>query len=364
MENNQEKQSTSSLTAENTDSPNTMATSQVTVDFAKGFGSNQFDEASGVDIDKDGNSYIAGSFRNNATFGDKNLENNSSRDDAFVAKLDKTGNVAWAQRLGGISSDAAYGISVDESGNSYVTGTFQGEVTFRTGTPKSDEVDDAPEQPIENGETQNDDAPEQPIDEGETSNDDDTPPTTNTEEIKFTSKGSNDAFVAKLDNQGKVQWAKQFGGTGFESGEGITVDSQGNTFVTGSFRDTVSFGEAPALTANGSDGFITKLDTTGKVLWANKFGGNDADEGYEVAVDKDGNSYVMGTTDVTSSSAGKLYIAKIDDAGNFAWRETFEGTANREGSGVAVDKAGNTYFTGLFRGTATFGDTSYSSSFF
>ena len=348
MENNQQQPSTSLIAAENTESSNTATTFEAGMDFAKGFGGEGSDEALGVDVDKEGNVYIAGSFKDTAKFGNETLEAEGSRDDAFIAKVNNAGTVVWAQRLGGKDSDVAYGITVDESGNSYVAGSFQDEVTFRTATPTEDDSE------LDVAKVSDDDP---------TSNDTDSPPVTNTEEITFDSNGGDDAFIAQMDKDGKVQWAIQFGGEGDEYADGITVDSQGNTYITGSFEEEVTFGEANSLTADGSsDGFVTKVNASGEVVWANQFGGNDTDEGYEVAVDEDGNSYVMGMTGFSSANAGEIYIAKIDETGEFEWKETFDGAASNKGSGIAVDKDGNTYFTGYFEDTATFGNTTLTST--
>ena len=83
MENNQQQESTSLLAAENTDSSNTATTFEAGMDFAKGFGGEGSDEALGVDVDKEGNVYIAGSFRGTANFDGQTFTANG-RDDAFI----------------------------------------------------------------------------------------------------------------------------------------------------------------------------------------------------------------------------------------------------------------------------------------
>jgi hypothetical protein len=77
----------------------------------------------GIAVDASGNSYVTGGFEGTATFGSTTLESSGSQD-IFVAKLDNRGNWLWAKKAGGTDSDYGYGIAVDASGNSYVTGYF------------------------------------------------------------------------------------------------------------------------------------------------------------------------------------------------------------------------------------------------
>ncbi len=88
-------------------------------------------------------------------------------------------------------------------------------------------------------------------------------------------------------------WAVGAGGTGVDEGLSIAIDSQGNQYVTGSFRGTAAFGNH-TLTASGDnwteDIFAAKLDPAGNWLWAVKAGGIDYDEGNGIAVDGAGNA--------------------------------------------------------------------------
>jgi hypothetical protein len=91
------------------------------------------DAASRIAVDAGGNSYVTGIFRGNASFGTTNLTSSGSTD-IFIAKYDASGNVLWAKQAGGQDIDAAKNIEVDVSGNSYITGEFQGSATFGSTT--------------------------------------------------------------------------------------------------------------------------------------------------------------------------------------------------------------------------------------
>jgi len=274
-------------------------------------------------VDANGNSYVTGVFTGTATFGDFTLTSSGSKD-VFVVKLDADGNWQWAKQAGGIANDEGIGISVDADGNSYVTGYFQETATFGAFT--------------------------------------------------LTSSGSYDVFVAKLDTDGNWQWATKAGGSGGENcrGYGITIDDAGNSYVTGYFTGTATFG-AFTITSNGSyDGFVAKLDTDGNWQWAKQAGGSSYDFGISISVDANGNSYVTGTFSVTatfgaftliSSGSYDVFVAKLDTDGNWQWAKQAGGSASDKGYGISVDANGNSYVIGGFESTtATFGAFTLTSS--
>ena len=88
-----------------------------------------------------------------------------------------------------------------------------------------------------------------------------------------------------------------FGGTGRDYGRSVAVDSSGNVYTTGYFADTSDFDPGAGttnLTASGNDVFVSKLDSSGDYVWAKSFGGTDYEYGYSVAVDSSGNVYTTG----------------------------------------------------------------------
>src|SRR2546422_3916562 len=91
-----------------------------------------------------------------------------------------------------------------------------------------------------------------------------------------------------------VVWAERMGGTGADQGYGIAVDAVGTSYVTGNFNDTADFGSY-TLTPQSYDVFVEKLDGKGTVLWAERMGGvTSNDGGFGIAADADGNSWVTG----------------------------------------------------------------------
>jgi hypothetical protein len=130
--------------------------------------------------------------------------------------------------------------------------------------------------------------------------------------------------VLKLNSSGTFQWVSTFGGTSIDGGEDITVDSSGNSYITGRFRETVDFGGGNVTSAGGGDIFVLKLNSSGTFQWVNTYGGTSADVGEGITVDSSGNPYITGwfyeTVDfgggnVTSAGVADIFVLKLNSSG-------------------------------------------------
>ena len=95
----------------------------------------------------------------------------------------------------------------------------------------------------------------------------------------------------------KFEWVKGVGSTeNNDGGYRITTDHNGFIYTTGVYTGTLSFGNIGFIKSNGNgDLFITKQDASGKFLWAKGIGGEYFDDGANsIEVDKNGNVYVLG----------------------------------------------------------------------
>src|SRR5690606_35729190 len=105
---------------------------------------------------------------------------------------------------------------------------------------------------------------------------------------------------SKLNSSGDFVWAKQMGGSDIagDYSYGIFVDASGNVYTTGFFNGTVDFDPGAGisnLTAVSSDVFVSKLTSAGDFVWAKQISGPNGEQGEDIAVDENGNVFVMGT---------------------------------------------------------------------
>jgi Beta-propeller repeat len=285
------------------------------VKWAVSAGGTQNDSGWAIAVDSTGNIYVTGRFEGTATFGSTTLTSKGD-EDIFVARVDNSGKALWVVSAGGTGVDRGSSIAVDASGSSYVTGWFEGTATFGSAT--------------------------------------------------LTSKGDAEVFVAKLDSGGKFVWAVSAGGTASEIGNSIAVDGSGNSYITGGFEGTATFGSTTLTSKEWTDIFVAKLDSGGKFVWAVSAGGPKSDDGSSIAVDGSGNSYVTGTfwatatfgsTTLTSKGDADVFVAKLDSGGKLVWAVSAGGPKVDYCTSIALDDSGNSYVTGTFWGTATFGST-------
>lgn len=122
-------------------------------------------------------------------------------------------------------------------------------------------------------------------------------------------------------------------------GRSIAVDSDGNSYIAGSYQDT-----AGTISVQM---FLTKYDISGTLQWSKQIGnssGNVSDEAYSVAVDGSGNVYLAGN--FVSSSLNYFSVIKLNNAGNILWQRRVSTSDRMYAYSVAVDSGGNVYAVG------------------
>jgi hypothetical protein len=164
-------------------------------------------QAHGISADSHPNTLVTGEFSGASQFGSHRLVSSGSASDVYLAKLDRHGNVRWAQRFGGGGADLGRGVDADARGNVYFAGEFTGSIQLGTKT--------------------------------------------------LTSVGSRDMYVAKAGPAGKVRWALRLGDLGPDTGPEIETSPDGTSYLSGTFVNSAGIRRA----------FVAKVSRRGRLIW-------------------------------------------------------------------------------------------------
>jgi len=292
------------------------------------FGGSDEDEAHSVSVDGSGNVFVVGRTRSTSGFplvnpgGGAYYDNTYDGGDAFIAKFSGSNlSLLWSTYFGGSRGDWANSVAVDGSGNVFVVGS-----TASSDFPLADPGGGA---------------------------------------YFDNNLNTTDAFIAKFSgNNLSLVWSTYFGGgdgthIDYDFATSVAVDRNGNVFVVGWTASTSGFplvdpggGAYFDNTYNGGapwgDAFIAKfLGSNLSLVWSTYFGGNDDDVARSVAVDRNGNVFVVGWTASTSGFP-------LVDPGGGAY---FDNNLNTESDAFIAKFSGNnlslvwsTYFGGNIGG--------------
>jgi hypothetical protein len=287
-------------------------------------------------IDLSDNIYISGFFNSTVDFDPGttvyNLSPINNAFDAFITKLDSTGNFVWAKQFGSTSATTPIAMSLDTSGNIFIAGYFSGTTDFD-------------------------------------------PSTTGT--TSFTSNGFDDIFIGKLNASGDLIWAKKIGGLGYDYAGGLVLDSSQNFYITGRFSGTVDFDPNIGVSNLASfdygtgSSYILKMNDLGNYVWAKKFTGTKTGEdcvGVNIALDASNNVYTTGyfkgnidfdpdldIAPLTSAGVSNdIYISKLNTSGNYVWAKKISSNSSKSVYSIATDNSNNVYTFGHFQGTVNF----------
>jgi uncharacterized delta-60 repeat protein len=214
---------------------------------------NSIDEAYAITIDASGNIYVTG----------YSVGSNSDKDIVTI-KYNSSGAQQWAIRhtSPGEYDDEAYAITVDAAGNSYVCG-------YQYDDDKDDEI-----------------------------------------------------VVIKYNSSGVMQWIRDYNGTSNEDRDeayAITVDAAGNVYITGSSEGS----------STNRDFVTIKYNSTGSQQWAQRYNNstvNGNDEAYAITIDGSSNIYVTGYS--LANSNGKDYVSiKYNSSGTLQWLSRYNNSS-------------------------------------
>ncbi|MBX2979447.1 MAG: SBBP repeat-containing protein [Flavobacteriales bacterium] len=293
--------------------------------FARGIGGNNFDEPYSMVIDADDMITIGGRFGGTVNFGPNTLTAPGAQElsDGFILRMDNSGTVQWAKRIGNTGDDHVADLTLDPDGNIIFTGTF---VSYQADFDPS------------------------------------------TQWATLTPVGLRDAFVCKWTNSGAFLWVIQIGGPENDFGRSVTTDADGNIYTGGSFRSTSDFnmaGMGYALTsAGGDDAYMARYGPDGTFHWARRIGGTGNDEARRMERSAAGHLVTLGSffgevdmdpgpgTQLRNAGAGVgMFMVGLNNSGNYVWDYTVNASI---GNGLHSADNGDLFAGGRHSGTVDF----------
>jgi Secretion system C-terminal sorting domain/Beta-propeller repeat len=301
---------------------------QPPVEWATAYGDTQYDQASDMVVDAEGNVYITGTYNGTIDIDpgpNEELINSLGSQSMFVQKLSSTGELVWYYALNSGSTTNGYGIEVDNQGNVYVVGYFQSAADFDTGPGVSFLV----------------------------------------------AVGTSGGFVLKLNASGTFAWAVGMLGSFGGDTQKIAFDGNNAIYVCGLYAGTIDVNPGTPTTnltsTGGLDLYIVKLSLSGNYVWSGSIGADEYQNVSRLEVDNEGNLIVggdfagsgdfdptTGTSTLTTNSYTEIFLVKIDNAGAFIFAHAFGGTDNEELSDIAIDSENHIFLVGHFNQTADF----------
>ncbi|MCF8234838.1 MAG: T9SS type A sorting domain-containing protein [Bacteroidales bacterium] len=276
-----------------------------------------------ITVNAEGDVIVSGSFRGEVEFMEEHSFASLGDRDIFIALYHNNGAFSWAKHFGGMGEDRAYGIETDGSGNIVFTGFFNGICHFG--------------------------------------------------EFELYSPAITSVYLAKMDASGDIQWiSPAFGGANdFARAFGIGIDDHENIYTAGFFSGHLNLDYQDVLHASGGqfdfDVYIASYHPNGLLRWANKAGGAHMDQGRDLFVDGEGNSYLtgffngsagFGDLEMESLGMADVFVASYDANGGISWAKSAGGAENDYGYSLGLDQNNNVYLCGIFTEEALFGQHS------
>lgn len=276
---------------------------------------NEGETGTGISIDYIGNIVVVGEFSSVIVFDTISANNVGNSRDIFLVKYNSLGEVLWAKSAGGNGGgNLALGVSTDSNADIYITGYYYSSaITF--------------------------------------------------DSITLTNSGPSNGFIAKYNESGSILWAKNINGTNVEKAYSVSIDTNDDVFVTGSYysSEIIFEGVDTIMNAGHQNGFIVKYNSSGDVLWARSVGGSEYDESLSVTTDIYNNAYITGlntspamafdTDTLYNVGIGNVFIAKYNSSGSVGWLKNTTSNGSNSSNVITVNHLGEIFIGGLFEGS-------------
>jgi hypothetical protein len=269
----------------------------------KSFGDMEAQEGLAIAMDSTGATWIGGKFKGKLQLGMTELDNPFPSYNGFLAKLDKSGNPAWAKHIG--DAHQVNALAVNGGNDVIVLGQFA--KTLNLGQ--------------------------------------------NCAQIPENAGVTNRLFLVKLDSAGGCQWSKLIGEGmgGVATNLSVQATASNGIVMTGGFARMKLFANSDCATENTSgseDIFVAQLDDMGQCTWSRHFTQDNTlteiENAGAIATVSAGDLYVTGDFRfnirfddnhvLKGNSNRQVFVVKLDSAGNPLWSLAFESTGNVDGS--------------------------------
>ncbi len=288
-----------------------------TISYCTYLGGSSITAITGVAVDASSNLYVTGwTEALNFPIAGAVQAANQGGVDVIVAKLNSSGTaLLYATYIGGKSDDKGAAIATDSLGQAYVTGS-----TASTNFPLV----------LSN---------------------------------RSAIGGSTTAFALKLNANGNtLLYSGYLGGTTYDVGTAIAVDANSNAYVAGDTQSSNFPKQNPTqpFIGGATDAFVTKLSSSGAILFSTFLGGSGNEHAGGIAVDSLGDIYIAGGTSsanfpVVSPIQGAIggtqdaFVTKIGYQGSVAFSTYLGGSGGvpEQANAIALDSAANAYIAGV-----------------
>jgi hypothetical protein len=279
-------------------------------------GGNDIDESYGIHIDSKNNTYVAGNTRSvNFPVTAGVLQTTlQGLYDAFLTKLDPSGNGLWSTFYGASGDEFGYDVVVDANDNPYLIGYTNANDILVSSSGVFQSV----------------------------------------------SNGSYDGFIIKFDSVGNFLWGTYYGGSGGELVLAADIDTASN-IVIGGYTSSM---DMPVLNAHQTsmggalDAFVAKFDSTGNLIWSTYKGGSNSEDVHALHVDQQNNVIIAGETfsndfpassgayQVNNAGNNDIFLAKFSAQGVQVFATYFGGFNREDAYGLCSDNLGKIFLAG------------------
>ncbi|MCB0630297.1 MAG: hypothetical protein KDD15_11210, partial [Lewinella sp.] len=298
-----------------------------------------FNAGTAIAVDRNDDIIVAGTYIGAPEYGGETLPVGGPNEDTFIAKYSEKGLLKWVKTMTGEYQIVPHAIDTDAQGNIFVCGSFghhnySGEAYIGRDT--------------------------------------------------FKSYGGRDIFLAKYDPEGVLLWVKQAGSAqnnnGYDAANGLSIDKDGNCYITGFFVGEATFDEEKISSRGGRDIFLAKYNSAGTIIWVQRAGGSQGNgpmpegansicttpEGNIILTGDFAGTAYFGSDSLVAGNHSNFFVASYDSSGLVTWLRQFsiEGLDDfqkADGFDVDVNASGQIVVTGYFLGSIMIDSKIYSS---